>query len=91
MAHINMRFTVADYQTWRGIFDSNEGLRRAAGWTGAGQVYRDVTDPNTITLLMEWDNADNARKFMDDPAMGERMKASGVVGAPAVRTISTLV
>jgi len=90
MVHINMRYTVADYQTWRAIFDSNDETRRAAGCTGAVRVFRDVSDPNTITLMMEWDNADNARKFLDDPALAERMKAAGVVGAPIVRTISTL-
>ena len=90
MVYISMRYAVADYQTWRGVFDANDGLRRAAGCTGVVQVYRDVKDPNTITMMMEWDNADNARKFMDDPALAERMKAAGVVGAPVVRTISTL-
>ena len=90
MVYISMRYTVAEYQTWRGVFDGNEGTRRAAGSTGASQVYRDVDDPNTITLLMEWDNVENARKFLDDPALRERMKAAGVTGAPVVRTITAL-
>jgi len=90
MVYISMRYTVADYQTWRGVFDSNDGLRRAAGCTGVVQVYRDVSDPNTITVMMEWGNADTARKFLDDPALGERMKAAGVVGAPVFRAVSTL-
>jgi quinol monooxygenase YgiN len=91
MVHVSMRYTVADYNTWRGVFDSNDGTRRNAGCTGKVQVYRDVDDPNTISLVMEWDSADNARKFLDDPALRERMKAAGVVGAAAVRTILTLV
>lgn len=90
MVFISMRYTVADYQVWRGVFDSNDGTRRAAGGTGACQVYRDVDDPNTLTLLMEWDNAENARKFLDDPALRERMKSAGVTGPATVRTISTL-
>jgi hypothetical protein len=90
MVYVSMRYTVADYDTWRGVFDSNDGTRRSAGCTGKIQVYRDAGDPKTITLMMEWDNADNARKFLDDPALRERMKAAGVVGAPTVRTILTL-
>ncbi len=90
MVYISMRYAVADYQVWRGVFDSNDSTRRSAGCTGVVQVYRDVDDPKTITLVMEWDNADNARKFLDDPALRERMKAAGVVGAPVVRTIASL-
>lgn len=90
MVFIQMRFTVADYKTWREAFDSNDGFRRAGGWTGTGQVLRDVADPNTITLVMEWQDAEKAKAFLNDPALAERMKASGVTGAPAVRTISTL-
>ncbi|MFH1186383.1 MAG: cyclase [Chloroflexota bacterium] len=90
MVYINMRYTVADYEKWRSVYDSNEATRRAAGSSGVNQVYRDADDPNTITLVMEWDNADNARKFLDDPALREqRMKAAGVIGAPAVRAIMT--
>jgi len=89
MVYINMRYTVADYEQWRSVFDANDALRRAAGCSGINQVYRDADDPKTVTLVMEWDNADNARKFLDDPALRERMKAAGVVGAAAVRTIMT--
>ena len=89
MVYISMRYAVADYATWRGVFDSNDGTRRAAGCTGATQVYRDVDDLNTVTLVMEWDSAENARKFLDDPALRERMKSAGVTGAPIVRTIFT--
>ena len=62
MVYISMRYAVADYQVWRGVFDSNDGTRRSAGCTGVVQVYRDVDDPKTITLVMEWDSADNARE-----------------------------
>ena len=87
MVYLNVRHTVADYGKWRPFFDEDEARRRAAGATGVNQVYRDVDDANTVTLVMEWDNAENARKWMDDPALREIMQQAGVVGMPAVRAI----
>jgi len=87
MVYLNVRHTVADYEKWRPLFDEDEARRRAAGATGVNQVYRDVDDPNTITIVLEWDNAEKARKFMDDPALREVMQKAGVIGMPAVRAI----
>jgi quinol monooxygenase YgiN len=87
MVYLNIRHTVADYEKWRPSFDENEAERRAAGATGVYQVYRDVDEPNTITVVMEWDNAEKARRFMNDPALRELMQKAGVVGMPAVRAI----
>lgn len=89
MVYLNVRHTVADYEKWRPFFDEDEARRRAAGATGVNQVYRDVDDANTVTLVMEWDNAENARKFMDDPALREVMQKAGVVGMPAVRAVQS--
>ena len=90
MVHINVRHTCADYSAWRTVFDGDESRRRAAGATGANQIFRDADDVNTVNLIMEWDNAENARKFLDDPALREVMQKAGVVGAPAVRAILKL-
>ena len=87
MVYLNVRHTVADYGAWRPFFDADEARRRAAGATGVKQVYRDVDDPNTITVLLEWDNAENARKFAEDPALREAMQKAGVIGMPAVRAM----
>ena len=87
MVYLNIRHTVADYETWRPFFDADEARRRAAGATGVNQVYRDMDDPNTITAVLEWDNAENGRKFMNDPALREALQKAGVIGMPAVRAI----
>jgi hypothetical protein len=87
MVYINVRHTCADYVTWRSVFDGDEARRRAGGATGVNQIYRDADDPNTINVILEWDNAESARKFLDDPALREAMQKAGVVGAPALRAI----
>jgi quinol monooxygenase YgiN len=87
MVYLNVRHTVADYDKWRPLFDEDEARRRAAGATGVNQVYRDLDDPNTITIVLEWDNEENARNFMNDPVLREVMQKAGVIGMPAVRAI----
>jgi heme-degrading monooxygenase HmoA len=82
-----MRMTVGEYAKFRQVFDENESWRQAAGATGNNQVYQDLADPNTVTLVLEWDNAEHARAFLDNPELRERQRNAGVVGAPAVRTV----
>lgn len=87
MVYVNVRHTVADYETWRSFFDGDDARRRTAGATGNTQIYRDADDAKTVTAIMEWDNAENASRFMNDPALREVMQKAGVVGMPAVRAI----
>ena len=87
MVYLNVRHTVADYEKWRQFFEEDDARRRAAGATGTNQIYRDADDANTVTVVIEWDNVENARKFMNDPALREVMQKAGVIGMPAVRAI----
>ncbi len=88
MIYLNVRHTAADYAKWRVGFDAHEPARRAAGATGVQQVYRDVENPNAITIVMEWDSAEKARKFAQDPALRQVMEKAGVIGAPEVRFLN---
>jgi hypothetical protein len=87
MCYIVVRHTVADYEKWRPFYDGDDVRRRAAGATGVSFVYRDVDDPNTTTVLMEWDKPENAQKFANDPALAEVMKKAGVIGQPSLVSI----
>jgi quinol monooxygenase YgiN len=69
------------------FFDADETRRQAAGATGVNQVYRDANNPNIVTLVMEWDNAAHAQKFVTDPMLGEVMQKAGVIGMPEVAAI----
>ncbi len=87
MVMLNVRHTVADYATWRTVFDGDDARRRSAGQQGAPQVFRDVDNPNTITVMIPWDSAESALQFAQDPALGDVMQQGGVIGMPAVRAI----
>ena len=84
MVYLSVRHTVADYAKWRVGFDAHASARRAAGATGTQHVYRDHENPNAILITMEWDSAEKARKFAQDPALKEVMDKAGVISAPEV-------
>jgi hypothetical protein len=89
MVHVCFRANVAQYEKWRPVYDGLEDLRRSKGSTGVNRVFRDADNPNTITLLLEWDTAENARGFLASPQLREAMQKSGVIGAPVVATVLT--
>ena len=84
MVYINLRVNVADYDKWRLGFDANEPSRKSAGSTGVNQFYRDVNDPNNVTLVLEWEDADKAQAFLNDPRTKASMDEAGVTGRPMV-------
>jgi len=88
MIFVSVRHTVADYAKWRPIFDGDLANRRAAGATGVQQVYRDQANPNDVTLVMEWDSAEKAQKFVQNPALAETMNTAGVISAPEARFLT---
>jgi len=89
MINISVRHTIADYAQWRAGFDAHASARRSAGATGVTQVFRDVENPNQITVLLEWDNVENARKFTNDPGLKEVMQAAGVTSAPEMHFMNS--
>jgi hypothetical protein len=78
MVYIIVNQTVEDYNKWRPIFDSDDARRRTFGSTGHIQIYRDETNPNNLSLVLEWDSLENANKFLKDPVGREVMQKAGV-------------
>jgi quinol monooxygenase YgiN len=56
---------------------------------GFNQFYRDVDNPNNVTLVLEWDEADKAQAFLNDPNTKASMDAAGVTGRPSVVAVQT--
>ena len=81
MAHMFGRLSVSDYDTFRGIFDSHEDLRQAAGVTGK-TVYRSVDDPNEITVRLDFPTREGAKAFGSSDGLKVAMQEAGVQGPP---------
>lgn len=86
MPYILTQISVEDYEKWKPVFDEVGSIRQAKGSKG-GLVLRNADDPNQITVLLEWDNLDNARAFAGSDELREAMQRGGVVltGPPNVK------
>lgn len=83
MAVLLIQHHVKDYAEWRKVFDSVLSLRKSSGELSA-QVYRDVSDPNKLTMVNQWDSLANAQKFAQSPDLKAAMEKAGVDGPPVV-------
>jgi quinol monooxygenase YgiN len=83
MATTLIQHKIKDYAEWKKVFDSVAGIRTSSGELSA-QVYRDASDPNSITVLNKWNSMENAKKFVQSPELKTAMEKAGVVGQPNV-------
>jgi hypothetical protein len=84
MIHVIVRHKVADYGRWKEGFDAHLGARKAGGELGY-RLFTSVEDPRDITIVMDWDGLDNARKFAASADLKQAMQKAGVVGEPEIR------
>ena len=72
-------FKVEDYAKWKSGFDSEDSIamRKASGMKSY-QLFQTEDDPNNIVILVEWDNLDTARKFLQSDELQEALQRSGV-------------
>ena len=83
MVRVFVRHRVADYEPWRRVYDDFEPERGPLGVTGH-EVYRGVGDGNDVTVTHDFDNADDARAFIDSDVLKEAMQRAGVQGPPDI-------
>ncbi len=83
MASMLIQHKIKDYAEWKKAFDSNASLRTSSGEISA-HIFRDASDPNSITVLNKWNSMENAQKFAHSPELKAAMEKAGVVGQPSV-------
>ena len=86
MVHVLVHHKVADFYRWKESFDSYLNTRKQAGELGA-HVFQAVDDPRDITVLVDWDSIEHARRFMSSEELRNRMQQAGVVGTPDIRYV----
>ena len=83
MLKVMTKFKVNDFTRWQAGFKDGEGMRMDAGSIGA-QVFQSVEDPNTVTVIMDWDDKEKAMAFSRSPELREAQQKSGVISIPEV-------
>jgi len=84
MIHMIIRHKVADYSRWKEAFDAHLNTRKAAGETDY-RVLQSVDDPREVTIFLDWDSLERARRFAGSEDLRQAMQKAGVVGDPEVR------
>ena len=78
-----VRHRVADYGTWRSVYDGIDQERRGLGVTDHA-VYQGLDDPNDITVWHEFSTQNEAESFASSPQLREAMQRAGVQGQPDI-------
>jgi quinol monooxygenase YgiN len=77
VTHLHVGFKVKNYEQWKQGYDASLEQRKASGEISF-QVFRNVDDPNIVTVLSVQQSAEQVQAFMDSPDLQARMKASGI-------------
>ncbi len=81
--YLLIRQEVKEYSNWRIMFDNALEWRCSKG-EKSFQVFQDVNNQNTVTILLEWENMQSAKKFIADTELSELMQHAGVTQQPIV-------
>jgi len=89
MQKILISHRVEDYGKWKTSFENATTMRKESG-ERSYQLFRTHEDPNNLVLLFEWDNLENAQKFLDSEELRETMQQAGVTGKPEISFIDDI-
>jgi hypothetical protein len=82
MTELLIRHKVGDYETFKKIFLEDEERRRATGSKRA-RVLLNADDPDDIWVVLEYDNAEQARDHARTLELNEAIKwATGNISMP---------
>ncbi|KAF5073595.1 putative quinol monooxygenase [Methanobacterium aggregans] len=77
MVHIIAQLKLESFDKWKPVFDERSAIRKEAGSKEAS-LFRNSNDPNEAMILFEWDNMENAKKYLESEALREALKKMGV-------------
>jgi quinol monooxygenase YgiN len=75
--HVLILHEVADYLSWKKVFDRASVIRRDAG-ERSYQVLRDQNNPARIVHFSTWTSLDDARRFFASPLLVRIREEAGV-------------
>jgi quinol monooxygenase YgiN len=87
MASMLIQHKVKDFEAWKKVFDSAADLRSSSGELTA-HIFRDASDPNSITTINQWNTLENAQAFAHSPELKAAMEKAGVMGPPSVHFLN---
>jgi len=89
MINVLVHHEVADYPTWKAVFDAALDLRHKNG-ERSGRIFHTAGNLNDLTLLFEWETLEQARAFMGSEDLKARMAKAGVKGQPRIEFLTEM-
>ncbi len=89
MTQVLVKHKVKDYDTWKDVFDNFASTRKTGG-EKSYRILRPSENPNDLTLLFEWDTAENARTFMKSSELKSTMQRAGVAEEPTIQFLTEI-
>ncbi|PSB28125.1 antibiotic biosynthesis monooxygenase [Stenomitos frigidus] len=77
MQYVLIIHDVADYLTWKKVFDEASDMRREAG-ERSYQVLKYQNNSNRIVHFSMWTSLDDARRFFESPKLVQIRAEAGV-------------
>lgn len=88
MTTVLIKHSVEDYGKWKEAFDAFIDNRKAGG-EKSYHIYRTINNQNTVVIVFEWDNAENAITFLQSDDLKAAMQQAGVTGPPEINIMET--
>ena len=87
MASMLVQHQVKDFADWKKVYDSVADLRSSNGEL-SDKIYRDESDPNSLTIIFKWDSIANAQRYAQSPELKTAMEQAGVEGPPNIHFLN---
>ena len=81
MPQILIRHKVTDFDKWKFVFYEHGAKRKASGSKGR-RIFRNDDDPNELIVIFDWDNQENAKRFIKSRDLHDSMRQAGVSDEP---------
>jgi heme-degrading monooxygenase HmoA len=76
MVYVLARLKLESYDKWKPVFDKRTNIRKESGSKEA-HLFRNSDDENEAVILFEWDNKENAQKYMESDELRKGLQNAG--------------
>ena len=83
MPYLLVRHKVADFSTWKPVYDAHLPARQKAGLKEE-HLLRSIDNPNEVILLFEAEDVQKARELLASDDLREKMQEGGVIDKPDI-------
>ena len=83
MPHVLLRHKVANFDSWKPAFDSDQSRREAAGLKTV-HLFNSLEDPNNVFIVFKYNDLEKAKAVFNDPDLKEFMVKNGVIEGPSI-------